>query len=216
MWQSCTRAELAVIWTGCYRIISWAVKPAASTGGSFMLSPVTLPQPTSSKDIFLTLKPILSLESCRSVMSDSLWHHRLQQSRLSCPSLSPGVCSDLCPLSQWCHLPVSSSVIPFSSCPQSFPGSGSFPVSRLFTSDGQNIGASASTSVLVMNIQGWLPFRLTDLISLLFKGLSRVFSSTTVQKYQFLALSLLYGPPLTSIYDYWENHSLTIQPLLAK
>ena len=88
-----------------------------------------------------------------------------------------------------------------------FSASGSFLMSRLFTSDGQSIGASASASVLAMNIQGWFPLGLTGLISLQSKGLSRIFSSTTIQKHQFLALSFLYGPALTSIHDYWKNHS---------
>ena len=110
--------------------------------------------------------------------------HGLQHTTLLCPSLSPRICTDSCPLSQWCHPTISSSVIPFSSCPKSSPASGSFPMSRLFTSGGQSIGASAS--VLPMSIQGWFPLRLTGLFSLLSKGLSRTFSSTTVQKHQFL------------------------------
>ena len=108
--------------------------------------------------------------SVHSVMfnSASQW---LQHTRLPCPSLSPGVCSNSYPLSWWCHLTTSFSVIPFSPCPQSFPALGSFPMSQLFTSRGQRIGASASASVLPMNIQGWFPLGLTDLISLLSKGL---------------------------------------------
>ena len=124
------------------------------------------------------------LFSC-SVTSDSLWPHGLQRARLPCPSLSPGVCSSLYPLSQWCYSTILSSVTPFSSFPQSLTASGSFPVSRLFQSDGQSIGASSS--VLLMNIQGWFPLRLTGLISLLSKGLSRIFSSTTIWKYQFFS-----------------------------
>ena len=124
---------------------------------------------------------------------------------LPCPSLSPRVCSNACPLSRWCHPTISSSVGPFLSCPQSFPGSGSFPMSQFFTSGGKSIGTSAS--VFAMNIQAWFPLGLTGLISLQSKGLSRVFSSTTIWKHQFLALSLLYGQTLTSIYDYWKNHS---------
>ena len=99
-----------------------------------------------------------------------------------------------CPLSQWCHPTISSSVVPFTSCPQSLPASGSFPMSQLFASGGQSIGASAT--VLAMNIQGWYPLGLTGLISLLSKGLSRVFSSTTIQMLNSSALSLLYGPLL--------------------
>ena len=123
-----------------------------------------------------------SLFSC-SVMSDSLGPHGQQHTRLPCSSVSPGVCSNSCALSQWCHPTISSSVAPFSSCPQSFPVSGSFPMSQLFTSGGQRIGASAS--VFPMNIQGWFPLGLTGLISLQSKGLWRVFSSTIVQKHQF-------------------------------
>ena len=126
---------------------------------------------------------LLLLFSC-SVVSDSWWPHGLQHSRPPCPSPSPGVCSNSGPLSQWCHPTISSSVTPFSSCLQSFPAPGSFPMSWLFTSGGQCIGASTSASVLPINIQGWFPFGLTSLI-LLSKALSRVFSSTTVQKHQF-------------------------------
>ena len=113
--------------------------------------------------------------------------------RLLCPSLSPWVFSYPCPLSWWCHPTISSTVAPFSSCPQSFPASGSFPMSWLFTSGNQIIGASASASILPMNIQDWFPLGLTGLISLLSKGLSRVFSSTTVQKHQFFATQLGIG-----------------------
>ena len=120
-----------------------------------------------------------------SVVSNSLWPHGLWHTMPPCPSPTPGVNSNSCPLSQWCHPTISSSVIPFSSCLQSFPASGSFPMSQFFASGGQSIGASASASVLPMNIQDWFPLGLTGLISLLFKGLSRVFSSTTVQKHQF-------------------------------
>ena len=109
----------------------------------------------------------------------------LCNTRLLCPSLSPGVCSDSCPLSQWCCLTISSSATLFSFCPQSFPASGSFAVSQLFTSGGQSIGISASASVFPMNIQSWFPFGLTGLFSLQFKGLSRVFSRTTVRRHQF-------------------------------
>ena len=118
-------------------------------------------------------------------MSDSFQPHGLQHARLPCPSSSPGACSNSCPLSQWCHPIFSSSVAPFSSCPQSFSASGSFPMSQLFTSGGQRIGASAPASVFPMNIQGWFPLGLTGLISLQSKGLSRVFSRTTGQKRQF-------------------------------
>ena len=113
-------------------------------------------------------------------MSDSLWSYELQHVRLSCPSLSPGVCSNSCPLNGWCHPIISFSVAPFSYCPHSFPASGSFPMSWLVASGGQRIGALALVSVLPVNIQGWFPLGLTGLIPLLSKGLSRVFSRYVV------------------------------------
>ena len=116
-----------------------------------------------------------------------LWHHGLQHASLPCPSPSPGACSNSCLLSQWCHRTISSSVIPFSSCLQSFPASGSFPVSQFFTSGGQSISVSISASILPLNIQGWFPLGLTGLISLQSKGLSRVFSCTIVWKHQFFS-----------------------------
>ena len=121
-----------------------------------------------------------------SVMSNSLQPHGLQHDRLPCPSLSPGVYSNSRPLNQWCHPTISSSVIPFS-CLQSFPASGSFPMNWLFASGSQSLGALSSASVLPVNIQGWFPLGLTGLISLQSKGLSRVFSNTTVQKHQFFS-----------------------------
>ena len=125
-----------------------------------------------------------------SVMSDSLWPHGMQHTKLPFPSPTPGACWNSCPLSQWCHPTISSSVIPISSCLQSFPASESFPVSQLFTSGGQSIGAPASTSVLPKNNQDWFPLGLTDLNFLQCKGLSRVFSNTTVQKHQFFDAQL--------------------------
>ena len=116
-------------------------------------------------------------------MSDSLRPHELQHGRPPCPSPTPRVHSDSCPSSQWCHPAISFSVIPFSSCPQSFPASGSFPVSQLFASGSQSIRVSASASVLPMNIQDWSPLGWTGWISLQSKGLSKVFSNTTVQKH---------------------------------
>ena len=118
-----------------------------------------------------------------------MWPHGLQHTRLPCPSPTPRARSNSCPLSQWCHSTISSSVIPFSSCFQFCPASGSFPVNQFFTSGGQSMEASAS--VLPMNIQDWFPLRLTGLISLLSKGLSRVFSNTTLQKHQFFDTQLL-------------------------
>ena len=140
-------------------------------------------------------------------MPDSLQPHGLQHTRLPCPSPSPGVCSDSCPLSQWYHPTISFSVTPFSSCPQSFPASGSLPMSQLFALGDQSIGASALVSVLPVVIQGWFPLGLTGLISSRSKGLSRVFSNTTAQSINSSIFSLLYAPTLTSIHDYWKNHS---------
>ena len=119
-------------------------------------------------------------------MSDSLWPHELQHARPPCPSQTPGVYSNTCPSSQWCHPAISSCVVPFSSCPQSFPASGSFAMSQLFARGGQSTGVSASASVLPMNSQDWSALGWTGWISLQSKGLSRVFSNTTVQKHQFL------------------------------
>ena len=131
-----------------------------------------------SFDIFRYYLFLLSLLLCfsYSVVSNSLWPLGLQHARLPCPSPSPGACSNLCPSSQWCHLTISSSVIPFSSCLQSCPASGSFPMSWLFSSGGQSIGASAS--FLSINTQDWFPLGLTGLISLQSKGLSKVFSTS--------------------------------------
>ena len=129
--------------------------------------------------------------SC-SVVSNSLQPQGLQDVRLPCPSPSPRACSNSCPSSSWWYLTISSSIIPFSSCLQSFPASGYFQMSQFFASAGQNIGTSASASVLLMNIQDWFPLGWTSWISLQSKGLSRVFSNTTVQKHQ------VYGAQLSS------------------
>ena len=131
----------------------------------------------------------------------SSWPHELQHARLPCPSLSPRVCSNSCPLSRWCHHTTSSSVTLFS-CPQSFPASGSFPISRLFASGGRSTGASASASILPINIQGWFLLGLTSFISLHSKGLSRVFSSTTIISLQITLSnknSMLFSLCLTSV-----------------
>ena len=128
---------------------------------------------------------LLSVQFSRSVVSDCLWPHEPQHARPPCPSPTPGVHSDSCPLCRWCHPAISSSVVPFSSCPQSLPPSESFPMSQLFTWGGQSTGVSALASVLPKNTQGWSPSEWTGWISLQSKGLSRVFSNTTVQKHQF-------------------------------
>ena len=133
-----------------------------------------------------------SVQFSHSVVSDSLWPHGLQHTRPPCPSRNSGVYSNSCPLSWWCHPTISSSVVPFSSCLQSYPASGSFPMNQFFTSGGQSIGVSASASVLPMNIQDWFPLGWTRWISLKSKGLSRVFSNTTVQKHQFFSTLALH------------------------
>ena len=152
-------------------------------------------------------------------MSDSWWPHEPQHSRPPCPSPTPGVHPNPCPLNQWCHATISSSVIPFSSCPQSFPASGCFPMSQIFASGGQSIGLSVSTSVLPMNTQDWSPLGWTGWISLQFKGLSSVFSNTTVQKHQFFGtqLSLQSNSRWTTSYmTTGKTIALIRRPLLAK
>ena len=140
--------------------------------------------------------------SC-SVMFNYLQPHRLQHTRLPCPSPTPGTCLNSCPSSQWCHPAISSSVVPFSSCFQSFPASGSFQMSQFFASDSQSIGASAWASVLPMIIQDWFPLGWTGWISLQSKGLSRVFSNTTVQKHQFFGTQ----------FSLWSNSHIHTWPL---
>ena len=133
---------------------------------------------------------ISSVQFSHSVMSNALGPHEPQQARLPYPSTTPGVYPNSCPSNRWCHPAISSSVITFSSCPQSLPASGSFPVSQLFTWGGQSIGVSALASVLPMNTQDWSPLGWTGWISLQSKELSRVFSNTTVQKHQFFCAQL--------------------------
>ena len=153
-------------------------------------------------------------------MSDSLWPHGLQHTRLPCPSPTPGVCSGSCPSSQWCHPTISSSVVPFSSCLQSFPESGSFPRSQFFQSSGQSIGVSASATVLPMNIQDWFPLELTGWISLQSKRLSRVFCSTTViQKHRIVSAqcSVVFMVQLHShLYTTGKTIALTMWTFVSK
>ena len=156
---------------------------------------------------FSSYKSMVSVQFSCLVMSDSLQHHEPQHARPPCPLPTPGVYPNSFPLSQWCHPTISSSAVPFSSCPQSFPTSGSFQISQLFASGGQSIGVSALTSGLPMNTQYW-SLEWTSWISLQSKGLSRVFSNTTVQNHQFFGAQLSYSPTLTSIHDYWKNYSL--------
>ena len=160
-------------------------------------------QVSSIAGSFFTIWATSSVQFSCSVVSDSLWPHEPQHARPPCPSPTLGVYPNSCPLSRWYHPVISSSVVPFSSCLQSFPTSGSFQMSQLFTSGGQNIGVSASTSVLPMNTQDWSPLGWTGCISLQSKGLSRVFSNTTVQKHQFFGAQLS-----LSIHDYWKNNSV--------
>ena len=130
------------------------------------------------------------IQFSHSVVSNSLRHHELQHARLPCPSPTPGAYANSCPSSQWCHPTIWSFVVPFSSLLQSFPALGSFPMSQFFTLGGQSTGISASTSVLLMNTHDWYPLGWTGWISLQSKGLSRVFSNTTVQKHQFFGAQL--------------------------
>ena len=150
---------------------------------------------------------IISVQFSCSVMSNSLWPHGLYHARLPCLSPTPRVYSNSCSLSRWCHPTISSSVVPFS-CPQSFLGTGSFQMSQ-FSSGGLSIGVSVSASVLPMNIEDCFPLGWIGWISLQAKGLSKIFSNTTVQKHQFFGtqLSLWMCPTLTSIHDYCKNHS---------
>ena len=136
------------------------------------------------------LTSVQSVQFSCSVVSDSLRPHESQHTRPLCPSPTLGVYPNSCPSSQWCHPTISSSVVPFSSCPESLPASGSFPMSQLFAWGGQSIGVSASASVLPVNIKDWSPLGWTGWISLQSKGLSRVFSNTTVQKHQFFGTQL--------------------------
>ena len=151
---------------------------------------------------------IRSHQISRSVVSNSLRPPESQHVRPPCPSPTPGVHSDSCPSSQWCHPAISSSVIPFSCCSQSLPASESFPMSQLFAWGGQSTGISALASFLPKKSEGWSPSEWTCWISLQSRGLSRVFSNTTVQNINSSALSLLHSPTLTSIHDHRKNHSL--------
>ena len=165
-------------------------------------------QKLKCKEIFY----LHSVQFSHSVVSDSLRPHESQHARPPCPSPTPRVHSDSRPLSQWCHQAISSSVVPFSSCSQSLPASESFPMSQLFTWDGQSIGVSALASFLPKNTQDW-SLESTGWISLQSKGLSKVFSNTTVQKHQFFGTQLFsqsnfhHSPTFTSIHDHRKNHS---------
>ena len=187
-----TRSVLHGLFVLCISPSEWRVKSWSSH----------LPQQGSCHT-----RPVLTASQFSSVqfISDSLWPHGLQHARPPCPSPTPRVYSNSCPLCLWCHPTISSSAVPFSSHPQSFPASGSIQMSQFFVSGGQSIGASASASVLPMTIQDWFPLGWTDWISLLSKWLSRVFSKPQFKRINSLALSFLYGPTLTSIHNYWKN-----------
>ena len=166
-------------------MLLWQVRHESNHPSSFLFPVLLQHIEKDSKD-----RDSNQIQFSCSVMSDFLQPHGLQHTRLPYPSPTPRACSNSYPLSQWCHPTSSSSVTPFSSCLQSFPASGSFSRSQFFTSGGQSIGTSASASVIPKNIQDWFPLALTDLISFLSKGFSRVSSNTTVQKHQFFGAQL--------------------------
>ena len=174
------------------RILGWIA--ISSSRGSFQPRDQTHFSCTLAGRFFTAEPPgkpqIILVQFSRSVVSDSLRSHESQHARPPCPSSTPRVHSDSCPLSQWCHPAISPSVVPFSSCPQSLPASESFPMSQLFAWGGQSTGVSAFASYLPKKSQGWSPLEWTGWISLQSKGLSRVFSNTTVQKHQFFGAQL--------------------------
>ena len=192
------------------RILEWATVPF-SRGSS---------QPRDQTHIFYIGRQILyhrvtreapnihSVQFRRSVVSDSLRPHESQHARPPCPSQTPGVYSNSCPWCRWCHPAISSSVIPFSSCPQSLPASGYFPMSQLFAWGGQSTGVSALASVLPMNTQDWAPLGWTGWISLKSKDFQESSPTPQFKSINSSALSLLHSPTLTSIRDHWKNHSL--------
>ena len=149
-------------------------------------------------------------------MSNSFWLHGLQHARPPCPSPTPGACSNSCPSSQWCHPTILSSIIPFSSCPQSFPASCSFPMRQFFASGGQSIGASASASVLPMNIQDWFPLGLTVWSSCSPRDSQESSPTPQFKSVNSSVLRFLYVPTFTSIHDYWKTITLTRQTFVGK
>ena len=179
--------------------------PAPTRSGDCQSAP-----PEAGLDRNRALECFSSVQFSRSVVSNSLRAHEPQHARPPCPSPTPGVHPNPCPSSWWCHPTISSSVVLFSSCSQSFPTSGSFQMSQLFIWCGQSIGVSASKSVLSVNTQDWSPLEWTGWISLQSKGIYSKESSPTPQfkSINSSVLSLLYSPTLTSIHDHWKNHSL--------
>ena len=156
---------------------------------------------------FMLCSTFSSVQFSRSVVSDSLRPHELQHARPPCPSPTPRVHPNSCPLSWWDHPAISSSVVPFSSCPQSLPASESFPMNQLFTWGGQHIGVSALASVLPMNTQDWSPLEWIGWISLQSKRLKESSPTPQIKSINSLVLSFLHSPTFTSIYDHWKNHS---------
>ena len=194
------------------RILEWVAFPFS---GDLHNPGIELGSPALQADFFtnwaIREATIYIVQFSRSVVSDSLRPHEPQHAMPPCISPTPRMYSNSCPLSRWCHPTISSSVVPFSSCPQSFPASGSFQMSQFFASGGQSIGVSASKSVLPMNNQDLFHLGWTGWISLQSKGLSGVFSNTPTPQFKSInssALSFLYSPTLTSIHDHWKNHSL--------
>ena len=188
--QARNQAQVSCI--GRRILYCWATSEGDDAPFSFLILPVKQPSSLSSLQ-FITLinsDKHRSVQLSCSVVPDSLQPCGLQHTRLPCPSSTPGACSNSCPLSWWCHPTISSSVIPFSSCLQSFPAAASFLMSQFFTSGGQSIGISASASVLPVNFQDWFPLELTGWISLQSKWLSRVFSNTTIHKHRFFGAQL--------------------------
>ena len=153
------------------------------------------------------MKYSFQFQFSHSIVSDSLWPHESQHARPPYPSPIPRVHSNSCPSSWWCHPTISSSLIPFSSCLQSFPASGSFPISQFFASCGQSIGVSASALVFPMNIQGWFPLGLTGLSPWSPRDSQESSPAPQVKSMTSLVFGFLYSPTLTSIHDYWKNHS---------
>ena len=166
--------------------------------------------------MILSSPSVSSVQFSCSAVSNSLQPHESQHARPPCPSPTPGVHPNSCASSRWCYPAISSSVVPFSSCPQSLPASGSFPMSQLFSWGGQSIGVSALASVLPMNTQDWSPLGWTGWTSLQSQGLSRVFSKPLFKSINSSVLSFLHSPTLTSIHDHWKNHSLTRWTFVGK
>ena len=197
-----------VIWWPKYWSFSFSISPSNEYSGliSYRIDGFDLQELKRCSGVFQHKS---SVQFSCSVVSNSLQPHELQHARPPCPLPTPGVYSNSCPLSRWCHLTISSSVVPFSSCPQSFPASGSFQMSQLFPSGGQSIGVSASASVLPMNIQDWSS-GWTGWISLQSKGLSSVFSNATVQNYQFFGAQLS-SPSESHIHSWLLEKSVLIK-----